>query len=70
MAKKILSLVLLLFKVFLLYKGLEWIYYRINFPNLHPITEIDWILVMIIIDTWLVSQTKIEITGILQKRDD
>ena len=70
MAKQILSLVLLLFKVYLLFKGLQWIYYRINYPGLHSIDEIDWILVLMLIDTWLVSHTKIEITGILKKRED
>ena len=70
MAKQILSLVLLLFKVYLLFKGLQWIYYRINYPGLHSIEEIDWVLVLMLIDTWLVSQTKIEITGILKKGED
>ena len=70
MAKQIFTLILLLFKVYLLFKGLQWIYYRINYPGLHSIDEIDWILVLMLIDTWLVSNTKIEITGILKKRED
>lgn len=68
--KSVFSFLLLLLKVFLLYKSVEWIYYRINYPGMHSIEEIDWILVLLIIDTWLVSHTKIEINGFLNKNED
>lgn len=68
--KSTLSFLLILLKVFLLYKSVEWLYYRINYPNTHPLSEIDWVLVCLIIDTWLISHTKIEITNILKKTED
>ncbi len=67
MLKQIISLILLLFKTYLLVKVVIWVYARINYPSLHSVEEIDWILVLLLLDTWLVSHTKIEITEILKK---
>jgi hypothetical protein len=64
------TLLLLLIKTYLLIKVTVWVYFRITYPELHPIQEIDWVLVLLILDTWLVSHTKIEISGIIKKSEN
>jgi hypothetical protein len=70
MFNKLLSLGILIFKTYLAIKVLFWCYYRLNNPGLHPIEEIDWVLVVLLLDTWIVSHTKIEITGFLERKND
>jgi hypothetical protein len=70
MVKSLVSAFLLLLKIFLASKVVVWVYYRLNVPGAHPIDEIDWVLVLIILDSWLISHTKIEITGMLKRDDD
>lgn len=70
MFRTLTTLLLFTLKIFLLYKVVQWIYFRINYPGSHPIQEIDWVLVSILLDCWLLSHTKIEITGITSKTED
>jgi hypothetical protein len=41
-----------------------------KYPEIHSISEIDWVLVLILMDTWLLSHLKIEITELLQNKDE
>jgi hypothetical protein len=70
MIKQLLSLSLVIGKFYLAGKVLIWVYEKINNPEIHSINEIDWVLVLILIDTWLLTHLKIEITDLLQKKDE
>jgi len=65
-----LSLSLVIGKFYLAGKVLIWVYEKINNPEIHSINEIDWVLVLILLDTWLLTHLKIEITDLLQKKDE
>ena len=69
MIKQLLSLSLVIGKFYLAGKVLIWVYEKINNPEIHSINEIDWVLVLILLDTWLLTHLKIEITDLLQKKD-
>jgi hypothetical protein len=70
MIKQLLSLSLVIGKFYLSGKVLIWVYEKINNPEIHSINEIDWVLVLILLDTWLLTHLKIEITDLLQKKDE
>jgi hypothetical protein len=70
MIKQLLSLSLVIGKFYLAGKVLIWVYEKINNPEIHSINEIDWVLVLILLDTWLLTHLKIEITDLLQKKDE
>ena len=70
MIKQLLSLSLVIGKFYLAGKVLIWVYEKINNPEIHSINEIDWVLVLILVDTWLLSHLKIEITDLIQKKDE
>jgi hypothetical protein len=70
MIKQLLSLSLVIGKFYLASKVLIWVYEKINNPEIHSINEIDWVLVLILLDTWLLTHLKIEITDLLQKKDE
>ena len=70
MIKHLLSLSLVIGKFYLAGKVLIWVYEKINNPEIHSINEIDWVLVLILLDTWLLTHLKIEITDLLQKKDE
>jgi len=70
MIKQLLSLSLVIGKFYLAGKVLIWVYERMKYPEIHSISEIDWVLVLILLDTWLLSHLKIEITGLLQNKDE
>lgn len=70
MIKQLLSLSLVIGKFYLAGKVLIWVYEKINHPEIHSINEIDWVLVLILLDTWLLSHLKIEVTDLLQKKDE
>jgi hypothetical protein len=70
MIKQLLSLSLVIGKFYLAGKVLIWAYERIKYPEIHSISEIDWVLALILVDTWLLSHLKIEITGLLQNKDE
>lgn len=70
MIKQLLSLSLVIGKFYLAGKVLIWVYEKINNPEIHSINEIDCVLVLILIDTWLLTHLKIEITDLLQKKDE
>ena len=69
MIKQLLSLSLVIGKFYLAGKVLIWVYEKINNPEIHSINEIEWVLVLILLDTWLLTHLKIEITDLLQKKD-
>jgi len=70
MIKQLLSLSLIIGIFYLAGKVLIWVYEKINNPEIHSINEIDWVLVLILLDTWLLTHLKIEITDLLQKKDE
>jgi hypothetical protein len=70
MIKQLLSLSLVIGKFYLAGKVLIWTYERMKYPEIHSISEIDWVLVLILMDTWLLSHLKIEITELLQNKDE
>ena len=70
MIKQLLSLSLVIGKFYLVGKVLIWVYEKINNPEIHSINEIEWVLVLILLDTWLLTHLKIEITDLLQKKDE
>lgn len=70
MIKQLLSSSLVIGKFYLAGKVLIWVYEKINNPEIHSINEIDWVLVLILLDTWLLTHLKIEITDLLQKKDE
>lgn len=70
MIKQLLSLSLVVGKFYLAGKVLIWVYEKINHPEIHSINEIDWVLAIILLDTWLLTHLKIEITDILQNKND
>jgi hypothetical protein len=70
MIKQLLSLSLVIGKFYLAGKVLIWVYEKMNSPEIHSINEIDWVLVLILLDTWLLTHLKIEITDLLQKKDE
>jgi hypothetical protein len=70
MIKQLLSLSLVIGKFYLAGKVLIWVYEKINNPEIHSINEIEWVLVLILLDTWLLTHLKIEITDLLQKKDE
>ena len=67
MIKQLLSLSLVIGKFYLAGKVLIWVYEKMNNPEIHSINEIEWVLVLILLDTWLLTHLKIEITDLLQK---
>ena len=69
MIKQLLSLSLVIGKFYLAGKVLIWFYEKMNNPEIHSINEIEWVLVLILLDTWLLTHLKIEITDLLQKKD-
>jgi hypothetical protein len=69
MIKQLLSLSLVIGKFYLAGKVLIWVYEKMNNPEIHSINEIEWVLVLILLDTWLLTHLKIEITDLLQKKD-
>jgi hypothetical protein len=69
MIKQLLSLSLVIGKFYLAIKVLIWAYDKINYPEIHSINEIDWVLVLILLDTWLLSHLKIEITDLMKTKD-
>jgi hypothetical protein len=69
MVKQLLSLSLVIGKFYLAGKVLIWVYEKMNNPEIHSINEIEWVLVLILLDTWLLTHLKIEITDLLQKKD-
>ena len=69
MIKQLLSLFLVIGKFYLAGKVLIWVYEKMNNPEIHSINEIEWVLVLILLDTWLLTHLKIEITDLLQKKD-
>jgi hypothetical protein len=69
MIKQLLSLSLVIGKFYLAGKVLIWVYEKTNNPEIHSINEIEWVLVLILLDTWLLTHLKIEITDLLQKKD-
>ena len=70
MIKQLLSLSLVIGKFYLAGKVLIWVYEKINNPEIHSVNEIDWVLVLILLDTWLLTHLKIEITDLLQKKEE
>jgi hypothetical protein len=70
MIKQLLSLSLVIGKFYLAGKVLIWVYEKMNNPEIHSINEIDWVLVLILLDTWLLTHLKIEIADLLQKKDE
>ena len=70
MIKQLLSLSLVIGKFYLAGKVLIWVYEKMNNPEIHSINEIEWVLVLILLDTWLLTHLKIEITDLLQKQDE
>jgi hypothetical protein len=70
MIKQLLSLSLVIGKFYLAGKVLIWVYEKMNNPEIHSINEIDWVLVLILLDNWLLTHLKIEITDLLQKKDE
>jgi hypothetical protein len=70
MIKQLLSLSLVIGKFYLAGKVLIWVYEKMNNPEIHSINEIEWVLVLILLDTWLLTHLKIEITDLLQKKDE
>ena len=70
MIKQLLSLSLVIGKFYLAGKVLIWVYEKMNNPEIHSINEIDWVLVLILLDTWLLTHLKIEITDLLQKKEE
>jgi len=69
MIKQLLSLSLVIGKFYLAGKVLIWVYEKMNNPEIHSINEIEWVLVLILLDTWLLTHLKIEITDLLEKKD-
>ena len=61
MIKQLLSLSLVIGKFYLAGKVLIWVYEKMNNPEIHSINEIEWVLVLILLDTWLLTHLKIEI---------
>jgi hypothetical protein len=70
MIKQLLSLSLVIGKFYLAGKVLIWVYEKMNNPEIHSINEIEWVLVLILLDTWLLSHLKIEITELVQNKDE
>jgi hypothetical protein len=70
MIKQLLSLSLVIGKFYLAGKVLIWVYEKMNNPEIHSINEIEWVLVLILLDTWLLTHLKIEITDLLQKKEE
>ena len=67
--KIILSVFLILCRLFIGTKILYWVVGKINHPELHLISEIDLYLVIIIFDTWISSsQNNIDIK--IGKKED
>jgi len=69
MIKQLLSLSLVIGKFYLAGKVLIWVYEKMNNPEIHSINEIEWVLVLILLDTWLLTHLKIEITDLIEKKD-
>lgn len=69
MLKSAITVALLVAKIYLSTKVLLWVVDKLTHPLLHTINEIDWVLALLLLDTWLISHTKIEISAILKKND-
>lgn len=70
MVKSLVSAFLILLKIFLATKVIIWVYYRLYYPGSHSIEEIDWILVLIVLDIWMISHAKIEISEIIKRGEN
>ena len=70
MIKQLISACLVIAKIYLGIKILFWVIGRIQTPELYPTSDIDWAVVMIILDMWLMTHIKIEIPIILKKNND
>jgi len=70
MIKQLISACLVIGKIYLGIKIVFWVIGRVQTPELYPISDIDWAVVLVILDTWLMTHIKIEIPIILKKKDD
>jgi hypothetical protein len=60
--KIILSIFLILCRLFVGIKIIYWIIEKINYPQIHSISEIELFLVIVVFDTWTsLSQSGIDI---------
>jgi hypothetical protein len=67
--KIILSVFLILCRLFVGIKIIYWIIEKINYPQIHSISEIELFLVIVVFDTWVSSsQSGIDIK--INKKDD
>ena len=70
MIKQLISACLVIGKIYLGIKIVFWTIGRVQTPDMYPVSDIDWAVVLVILDTWLMTQIKIEIPIILKKKDD
>ena len=70
MIKQLISACLVIGKIYLGIKIIFWVIGRIQTPDLYPISSIDWAVVLVILDIWLMTHIKIEIPIILKKNND
>ena len=67
--KIILSIFLILCRLFVGIKIIYWIVGKINYPQVHSISEIELFLVIVVFDTWVSSsQSGIDIK--INNKDD
>jgi hypothetical protein len=60
--KIILSVFLILCRLFIGIKIIYWIIEKINYPQIHSISEIELFLVIVVFDTWIsLSQSGVDI---------
>lgn len=54
--KILISLIVILLRLFIGFKILSWIGQEINNPDLHSVSEIEVYLIAVIFDIWITSQ--------------
>lgn len=65
--KVVIGLLIIIARIYIGFKILQWIFLEMKEPQIHSISEIELYLVFVILDVWISIQPQIEID--VDKRD-
>lgn len=65
--KVVIGLLIIIARIYIGFKILQWIFSEMKEPQIHSISEIELYLVFVILDVWISIQPQIEID--VDKRD-
>lgn len=59
--KLLISLLIIILRLYIGFKIIQWIFFEFSQPQIHSISEIEVYLVIILFDSWINIQPQIEI---------